>query len=413
LSRYLKANTPARINGPFPYQPKFSWDNFAANIVIDPLRGWSLRTETQMNDMLENFRLSGGIQVSMNDWKSGDVFVNIQYLPRRFDYGLHFYRKTIFWVNEVSLRQEKYTFQKLEFDVSVPLLTRLRASVKPFAGFTRFVDRGAETPSTISGAPRFNPSEQQFYGGAKAELVFDNSVTTGLNIIEGTRGKISFTNYQALNNSNLSFSHLVVDVRHYQKIYKEIVLAVRGFGGSFMGRSPKQYALGGMDNWLGNRTNYDGVGNPLLDRNGFNNGLPFLEFATSLRGFDYATFYGNSALVGNVEFRVPLVRAFSSGPIASNFFRNMQFTAFYDIGTSWSGKPDFSGQTSARSRVVGGGASPFEIKIDEYLNPWLYSYGFGFRSMIFGYYTKVDFAWPVENYVVQSPRIHLTLGFDF
>jgi hypothetical protein len=413
LNRYIKNNAATRINGPFPYQPKFSWDNVMANIVIDPLRGWSMKGETQMNDMLENFRLVGGIQVSMNDWKSGDVYVEAQYLPKRIDYGLRFDRKTIYWISDPG-RQEKYTFQKLEYIVSLPLLTRVRASVKPFGAFTRFIDRGAESPTTSTpGGPTFNPSQQQFYAGVRGELVFDNSVTTGLNIIEGTRGKISFTNYQALKNANQSFSHLVVDFRHYQKIYKEIVLAFRGFSGSFMGRSPKQYALGGMDNWIGNRSNYDGIGNPLVRATGFNSGLIFLEYATSLRGFDYATFYGTSALVGNAELRVPLVRAFSSGPIASNFFRNMQFTAFYDIGTSWSGKPSFSGERSVRSRVVGGPTNPFEIKIDEYLNPWLYGYGFGFRSMIFGYYTKVDFAWPVENYTVKDPRIHITFGFDF
>lgn len=413
LSRYLKTNTATRINGPFPYMPKVSWSNLMVNMVVDPIRGWSFRADTQMNDILENFKLTGGIQVAMNDWKSGDVYVDVQYLPKRIDHGIRFDRKLIYWVNPSTGYQEKYSYQKMEYNLSLPLLTRLRATVKPFASFTRFVDRGIESPGSSAGAPKFNKSEQQFYAGAKAELVFDNSVTTGLNIIEGTRGKISFTNYQALGKSSRSFSHVVVDFRHYQKIYKEIVLAVRGFGGTFFGRSPKQYALGGMDNWLGNRTNYDGVGNPLIQEKGYNQNLLFLEFATTMRGFDYATFYGNSALVGNVEMRIPLVRALSSGPIASNFFRNMQFTAFYDVGTSWSGKPNFSGTQSTRSRIVGGGNSPFEIKIDEYLNPWLYSYGFGFRSMIFGYYTKIDFAWPVENYIVNNPRIHLTLGFDF
>jgi hypothetical protein len=348
----------------------------------------------------------------MTDWKSGDVFAEVQYLPRRIDYGIRFDRKAIYWTNSETGNQEKYTFQKLEFNMSLPLVTRLRASLKPFVGFTRFLDRGTETPTSPTG-PSFRPTEQQFYAGAKAELVFDNSVTTGLNIIEGTRGKISFINYQALQNSKQSFSQLTVDVRHYQKIYKEIVLAVRGFGGSFMGNSPKSYLLGGMDNWLGNRSNHEGVGNPLVSGPNFNRNLIFLEYATSLRGFDYGTFFGSSAIIGNVELRVPLIRALAGGPIASNFFRNMQLTAFYDIGTSWTGEPSFTGKRSVRSRVVGGGLAPFEVKIDEYLNPWLYSYGMGFRSMMFGYYVKFDLAWPVENYVVQDPRVHITFGFDF
>jgi len=413
LSRYIKANSTARINGPFPYQPKVSYENLITNMVVDPIRGFSIRGETQMNDMLENFRLYGGIQVSMIDWKSGDVFAEVQYLPRRIDYGIRFDRKAIFWTNTAyqNPRLEKYTFQKIEFSMSMPLVTRLRASLKPFAGFTRYTDKGFENPISVGGGPKFSPTSQQFYAGAKAELVFDNSVTTGLNIIEGTRGKISFTNYQGLGNSQQSFSNLMIDLRHYQKIYKEIVFAVRGFGGSFMGRSPKKYLLGGMDNWLFNQSNYEGIGNPLVGPEGYNQDLIFMEFATSLRGFDYGTFYGTSAVLANLEMRVPLVRALSGGPIASNFFRNMQLTAFYDVGTSWSGKPSFDGQRSVRSRIVKQG--PFEVKLDEYLNPWLYSYGFGFRSMIFGYYVKLDVAWPVENYVVQNPRAQVTFGFDF
>ena len=215
-----------------------------------------------------------------------------------------------------------------------------------------------------------------------------------------------------MEDSKLNFSHLVIDIRHYQKIYKEIVLAVRGFGGSFMGNSPKKYLLGGMDNWLFNKSNYDGIGNPLVGRQGFNPDLIFMEYATTLRGFDYATFFGTSAILGNAELRLPLVRALAGGPIASNFFRNMQLTAFYDIGTSWTGSPSFSGKRSVRSRVVNAPPS-FEVKIDEYLNPWLYSYGLGFRSMMFGYYVKLDLAWPVENYIVQDPRVHVTFGFDF
>jgi hypothetical protein len=33
--------------------------------------------------------------------------------------------------------------------------------------------------------------------------------------------------------------------------------------------------------------------------------------------------------------------------------------------------------------------------------------------MMLGYYMKFDLAWPVENYQVNNPRLHVTLGFDF
>jgi len=140
-----------------------------------------------------------------------------------------------------------------------------------------------------------------------------------------------------------------------------------------------------------------------------------VEFATSLRGFDYATLYGNSVALANAELRVPLIRALTSGPISSNFFRNMQLTAFYDIGTSWSGRPPFTAENSVRNRIVpeNNSGSPFRVEVKEYLNPWLYSYGLGFRTVMLGYYVKADVAWPVENYEVRDPRVHVTLGFDF
>jgi outer membrane protein assembly factor BamA len=193
------------------------------------------------------------------------------------------------------------------------------------------------------------------------------------------------------------------------------VFALRGFGGTFFGRSPKTYLLGGMDNWffnksrVGGRTS-DGVQNPL----GYpyeNQDILFAEFATSLRGFDYATLFGNSVLMANAEFRVPLIRALSSGPISSNFLRTMQFIAFYDIGTSWSGSPPCSsGNSVSYDEIING---PFKAQIKNYLNPWLYSYGVGARTVVLGYYLKFDVAWPVENYEVNHTRYYLTLGFDF
>jgi hypothetical protein len=55
----------------------------------------------------------------------------------------------------------------------------------------------------------------------------------------------------------------------------------------------------------------------------------------------------------------------------------------------------------------------FKIQIKNYLNPWLYSYGLGVRTVMLGYYVKCDVAWPVENYEVLKPRLFVTLGFDF
>jgi WD40-like Beta Propeller Repeat len=416
LTRYMKARDKNRITGPFPYESKFSADNLVTSLVIDPLRGLGIQIEAQMNDMLENYRFYGGLMAPI-DLRGGDFFAEFQYLPALIDFSLRFDRKAIRWDALPKDEQSpsidyKYALHRFELGASLPISDRFRITVKPFVAVATSDTLGITNEPVIA---RGTTTLTNFYAGGKFELVYDNSVSTGLNLIEGTRGKISFQHHQGLNDSQLSFSQFSADIRHYQKIYREIVLAVRGFGGTFFGNSPKVYLLGGMDNWLFNQSQYFGVtskGQPNpLGVSSETQDLLFVEYTTSLRGFDYSTLFGNTALLFNAELRIPLIRALSNGPVSSNFFRNMQLTAFYDIGTSWSGKPPFSSGNSVSYDIVSGG--PFRAEIKNYLNPWLYSYGVGLRSMMLGYYVKFDLAWPVENYKVMDPRLFVTLGFDF
>jgi len=411
LSRYMKAREKSRVTGPFPYESKFSADNLIASIVIDPMRGMGVLLETQMNDMLENYRFNGGIMSTL-DLRQGDVFAEFEYLPYFMDFSARFDRKAIRWDPYTNDNVYKYTLHKFELGASLPFTDRFRISLKPFGAVATSVDLG-EQPFPMN--PPSALTTNRYYTGAKAELVYDNSISTGMNLMEGTRGKISLTHHQGLSDQQHSFSRASVDVRHYQKVYREIVFAVRGFAGTFFGPSPKKFLLGGMNNWLFNQTELggntgEGQPNPLGIR-GETQDILFVEYATNLRGFDYATLFGNSVMLMNAELRVPLIRALTNGPIASNFFRNLQFTAFYDVGTSWSGKPPFTSETSVSYNVIKDG--PFEAQIKNYINPWLYSYGVGVRTVVFSYYVKFDFAWPVEDYEVGEPRAYLTLGFDF
>lgn len=411
LSRYMKAREKSRITGPFPYESKFTADNLVASLIIDPMRGMGVLLETQMNDMLESYRFNGGIMSTL-DLRQGDVFAEFEYLPYFMDFSARFDRKAIRWDPYSNDNVYKYTLHKLELGASLPFTDRLRVSLKPFGAIATSVDLG-EQPFPLN--PPSALTTNRYYAGAKTEIVYDNSVSTGMNLMEGTRGKISLMHYQGLSDQQLSFSRASIDLRHYQKVYREIVFAVRGFAGTFFGPSPKKFLLGGMNNWLFNQTELDGsdgegYANPLGIR-GETQDILFVEYATNLRGFDYGTLFGNSVMLMNAEFRVPLIRALTNGPIASNFFRNLQFTAFYDIGTSWSGPPPFTSETSVSYNVIEDG--PFRAQIKNYINPWLYSYGLGVRTVVFSYYVKFDFAWPVQNYEVGEPRAYLTLGFDF
>ncbi len=411
LSRYMKAREKSRVTGPFPYESKFSADNVVASIIVDPMRGMGVLLETQMNDMLENYRFNGGIMSTL-DLRQGDVFAEFEYLPHFMDFSARFDRKAIRWDPYTNGNIYKYTLHRFEVGASLPFSDRLRVSFKPFGSVATSVDMG-EQPFPLN--PPSAVATNRYYAGATAEIVYDNSVSTGMNLMEGSRGKISLTHHQGLSDSRYSFSRASIDLRHYQKVYREIVFAVRGFAGTYFGPSPKKFLLGGMNNWLFNQTELggntsEGQPNPLGIR-AETQDILFVEYATNLRGFDYATLFGNSVMLLNAELRIPLIRALTNGPIASNFFRNLQFTAFYDVGTSWSGKPPFTSETAVSYSLIKNG--PFQARIKNYINPWLYSYGVGVRTVVFSYYVKFDFAWPVEDYKVGEPRAFLTLGFDF
>src|SRR6218665_608140 len=422
LERLEKTRKKQSVSGPYVYKPLFTSDNLIPSLGIDPLRGLMQRIEIQMNDLLESYRFFGGLQFRwgdiLNSGLSGDAFAEFQYLPHRVDYGIRFDRKVYYWNTKAKSadtdRNGKYSYQKLEFTASLPITVHTRISVKPFATFTHFAHQGLV--KQITGVPDFWQPQTQWYGGGKIEAVFDNSITTGLNITEGTRGKLSLINYQAVGNSAKSFSQFTVDLRHYQKIYKEITIAFRGVVGKFFGNSPKNYILGGVDTWAWPKFNTSGYNNPIVNPTGkYNEQLLFIEVASNLRGFDLATLYGNNVLLGNAELRLPIFRALSSGPVSSNFFKNFQVIGFYDVGTSWSGAPPFNSEQSVRTRVVpeNGSTTPFKIVINEFSNPWLYSYGAGVRSVVLNHFMWLNVAWPVENYRTLPPRVSFGIGLDF
>jgi outer membrane translocation and assembly module TamA len=134
---------------------------------------------------------------------------------------------------------------------------------------------------------------------------------------------------------------------------------------------------------------------------------------TNLRGFSYNKLSGFNYLLFNAELRLPLVKYFYRGPIASNFLKNLQFVAFTDIGTAWNQQSPFSRQNDLNTEVKQTESGPFRATVVNFKNPFLSGYGLGARTLLLGYYVKFDAAWGVENYVVSPVRFYLTLGYDF
>ncbi|MDF9797710.1 Tol biopolymer transport system component [Catalinimonas alkaloidigena] len=402
LARYRKLQKETRINGPFPYETRFSADNIVTSLTVDPLRRFGFNIQVQMNDMLENHRFYGGL-VQYTDLQSGNIYAEYEYLKNRVDFRAR-YERNGYLFNSGDRDIQKYTTNMFRAGASLPFNNTTRFELNPFYTNTYFIDL-----SQVSA----NIESTFHYGGINLGLVFDNTLVTGLKNFEGTRAKIFFTHYQGLNDPDKTFSNIEVDVRHYQKLYRDITLATRVFYGNFFGNNAQKYLLGGMSNWLFFDTESQEEDDPLaIERNVDNSNIVFTQF-TDLRGFNYNKFNGTDVLTFTAELRLPIIRFFHRGPIASNFFRNLEFVGFYDIGSSWTGTSPFSEKNSLNTEVIEDGG-PFRAEISNFKNPWLMSYGAGVRTVLLGYYLKFDMAYPIEDGIVgDKPKFYLTLGYDF
>ena len=405
LSNYKRIAYSTKVKGPFTYEPSVSADNITTSWVIDPIRGFGVLLEAQMNDMLGNHKFLSGAMVS-TDFKSGDIYVEYQYLKNLVDYSTR-YERSSWYIDEGGELRQKYARNKIEVAASLPFTTKTRLGIKPSYTYTKFQDLN---PVALSNNQTKAERIGNSYLGITAELVYDNSIVIGQNMIEGTKFKFSFSHNESMNDRNRSFDNLSLDLRHYQKIYRSLIFASRLYYGSFFGRYQHNYLLGGMDNWL--FKNDHAQADPWLpSASKENQDLYFLEHVTSLRGYDYNTFNGANVLLANFELRMPIASIFYSGPIGSSFIKNFQLVGFFDVGSSWSGISPFKEDNNISSIIIKD--SNFEAQIQTFKSPWLAGYGVGMRSVIFGYFMKFDLAFPYEDNQVGDAKFYVTLGHDF
>lgn len=397
------------IRGPFDYKGTFGINEAPSNWRVDPIKGFGYAQEVTLTDLLENHVLRAGGFISLtNTLRNSDLFAEYTNLTHRIDYGARIDRQTLF-VDGAGMLQ-KYRYNRFAVSASYPISVNSRFTVSPFYAITRLIDLSSFA----------EPDRVSDYAGLRGEFVFDNTKVSGMNMVMGTRLKLRYEEYAGLRSAAEGFRRISLDVRHYQKIHRDLVLATRFAFSQSGGASPKKSTLGGMENWVGSNTKEQIASNPLLVPNTIRNEVPydyrdvfFLDFAAPLRGFRQGKLTGNSYMLFNAELRLPLIRYLYRGNITSNFLRNLQLVAFSDIGTAWTGSGPFSQQNSLNTEVVGGGSIPFRAVVTNFKNPFLIGYGAGIRTMLFGYFVKFDYAWGLEDRSVGKPIPYLTLGYDF
>jgi outer membrane protein assembly factor BamA len=237
---------------------------------------------------------------------------------------------------------------------------------------------------------------------SRAEYVHDNTKMPAINIWNGLRAKIYGEYFYELSKPNGGLYNIGTDIRYYEPVYKNVVLATRFAYAHSGGNKRINYVMGGVDNWLFAQQSAFA---PAPSEN-----FGFQALTTNLRGYPQNARSGNTFGVINVEMRVPLFTTLSKKPIQSSFLKNLQLVGFADAGNAWNGLLPTEENTQ-RSYPFANQANNVTLILTPPRTDLAIGYGAGIRTTLLGYFMRLDAAWNIEGR--RKPMIHFSLGTDF
>ena len=348
-------------------------------------------------DLMEDYRLTGGVRLSPN-LRNNEYMISYENLKNRLDQQWVFHRKSYENTGEnVSQKIASHNiYYKIKYPFNQVFSARATASVR--------YDR-----ATILATDYFTlqvPNEYYTWGGLKAELVFDNTRDRGINTKFGTRGKAFGEYYQLIDDERQDINMFVVglDIRNYLPIHRTFIWANRFDASTSFGTAKLIYYMGGVDNWLTPKFNRGTA----ID---YEQNYAFQTLATPMRGFDQNIRNGNSFAVYNSELRFPVVRYFSQKPLKSEFLSSLQIIGFMDIGSAWIGLNPYSEENTVIETDYS--KKPFHVTVKRMIEPMVGGAGGGIRAKIFGYFVRLDYAWGYLEGKVRDPKLYLSFNLDF
>ena len=410
FKNYQRLTIDNEVRGPRKYEPRFSSNNLINDFVLDPLRGFGFSAEIQVSDVLGNHVINAGGMLT-NSFDQSDLFAEYKYLKYWMDFKVRIIRQSIYFENDAeNFLRQSYKLNGMIAGAAVPLTNKFRLELNPFFQQTSFNNLQYESVNA-NYTVDYADDSRVWYSGFNLKGVFDNTEEHGFNILQGTRALVELQYNQSFS-KNKSFNLIRFDLRHYQKIHNELTLATRIYIGKSFGLNPQKFLLGGVPNWILAKTKEHSGEDPLNVANEIDNSnLLFTEFVNHMRGYDLNEKYGTAAMLINIELKFPVFQYLSRFPVKSTFLRNFMLVAFTDVGTAWDGKIPITRRGSII--FIDYKETPFKANLANYSSPWLASCGFGLRTALLGYYLKIDYARPIEDFEIKSAKLTLSLGLDF
>jgi hypothetical protein len=385
-----------------------------------PILGPMLRVK--MKDVLEDYIVDMGVRIPIL-FNGGEYFISFENRKNRIDAKYTAYYKGLNTSNNRTLTgvggqpvrvvdRNTILLGAAEFRYPLDVFTSLRTQI--------MVRNDRRTSFATERRTLFeNPVDRQRLG-LRLEYVFDNSISTSPNMMTGTRWKLFgevLKRFEFSTQDRLSFNWgsgamgiAGVDARHYRRLDRHSIIALRGAGATSFGQENILYVLGGMDGSLINTQN-NNISFPSI-----NSGFAFTALAAQMRGFLFNSRNGSNYALVNNEVRVPIFRYLSKKPLRRAFWRDFQLTGFLDAGTAWTGISPYLRNNPISSLTIRNGEIGNEsviLQVNYFKDPILIGYGLGTRFSLFGYLIKLDYGWGIETRVVQKPVLHFSIGQDF
>ena len=364
-------------------------------------------------DLFEDYRITGALRLAGN-FDSNEWLVSVENLKKRLDKQLVFHRQVFNNVDDNNFFQKTHT-HILKYITKYPF-SQVTA--------TRLTIGGRTDRTAILATDSRSLNEPNIYKNwinAKLEFIFDNSRDLGVNLYSGNKMKVFGEAYKQVNAGKTDLYVVGFDFRHYEKIHRSLIFATRIAGSKSFGQSKLIYYLGSVDNWMNFSSN-----NPTFNQSvqiDYSQNWAFQAVATNMRGFSQNIRNGNTFMVMNNELRWPIFKYFANRPINSDMINNFQIIGFFDIGTAWTGATPYSDENKynqeIRPELPPGSPpnaepqGPIVLVVDKDKEPVVYGYGFGLRTRLLGYFIRADWAWGIEDKVVQPSIFYLSLSLDF
>ena len=349
-----------------------------------------------ISDLMNDYKITGGVRIT-GDLNGSEYYLSYENLKKRLDKQFVFYRSSIAGVNS-QLENTRSRVHQILFRLNWPFseVSALRATMSYRNDRTIYL---ASEPITL-----LKKDTIQNWISPKIEYVFDNTISTGLNLYNGTRLKVFGEYFNQVDNRNKDMFVVGADVRHYLKVHRQIIWANRFAASKSFGSEKIIYFMGGTDSWW--NSSFD---NSIpID---FSQNYAYQALATPMRGFDQNIRNGSTFALVNSELRIPIFTYLLNYPVKSDFLRNFQAVAFTDIGTAWNGADPYDTTSTLNSSTII--YPPFTISLYYQREPIVAGYGFGIRSRVLGYFMKLDWAWGYEDGVRKPQKFYFSISLDF